>query len=173
MQTRYGLLSAHIHELLHRLVSRRTSKDGTHHQKQRPAQGGRAPFGDATAANLHLPRLIARGINTRKSYQCLLGTRPAHITDFRDELGVEGRPNAKHLHHNRGTSVAMPPKLAFFLFTSRYASLLPKDRWGKFSKVDFINLLRFYPVPVRHFDFQMDDGLGCCCFLRCDQVNIL
>lgn len=49
-----------VHELIHRLLSRRTPKDGIHHQKQRPAQSSGATFGDAVAACFHLARLVWR-----------------------------------------------------------------------------------------------------------------
>ncbi len=49
-----------VHELIHRLLSRRTPEDGIHHQIQRPAQSSGATFGDAVAAYLHLARLVRR-----------------------------------------------------------------------------------------------------------------
>ena len=75
-----------VHELIHRLLSRRTPEDGIHHQIQRPAQSSGATFGDAVAAYLH--QTSTAGVYIRKGHQCLLGVETAHITNFRHELGA-------------------------------------------------------------------------------------
>ena len=89
-----------IHELVHRLIGGRTPEDGAHHQEQRPAQGRRTPFGNASAAYFHLAGLVRRSVNARKSHQRLLGVKAAHIADLRHKLWAEGRANAEHSHHN-------------------------------------------------------------------------
>ena len=89
-----------IHELVHRLIGRRALEDNTHHQEQRPAQGGRTAFGDPPAAQFHLSGLIGRRVDPRKSHQSLFGVEATHIADLRHKLGAERGANPKHPHDN-------------------------------------------------------------------------
>ena len=90
-----------VHEQVDRLIHWSTLQNDTHHQKERPAQRGRSPLGNTTAADIHLAGLVERGINTRKSDQSLLGVESAHIADSSHELGSEEGANAKHPHYHR------------------------------------------------------------------------
>lgn len=72
-----------VHELIDWIIGRRTSEDGAHYEEKRPAQSGRAAFGDTPAADFYLTRLVRRGIDARKGCQRLFRIEPSNIADFR------------------------------------------------------------------------------------------
>lgn len=78
-----------VHELVHWPVSRRTLENHIHHQKQRYTQRRKSAFGDAS---IHLARLVRRRIKSCKGYECLLGIKPPHITNFSTSYGPRTGP---------------------------------------------------------------------------------
>lgn len=89
-----------IHKLVHRIIGRGLLKDHTHYQEQCPAQSRGSAFGDVSATDFHLSRLVRQNVNTCKGYQDFFRVEPAHIADLSHELEAEGRPCAEHPHHN-------------------------------------------------------------------------
>ena len=90
-----------VHELVDRLIHWSALQEDTHHQKERPAQGGRSPLGNAAAMDIHLARLVRWGVNARKGHQRFLGMKTAHIANFSHELRAECGANTKHPHYYR------------------------------------------------------------------------
>ena len=102
-----------VHKLVHRLIGRRTPENGAHHQKQCPAQNGRATLRDTAAADFHLAGLVRRGVNARKSHQRLFRVEAAHVANLRHKLGAECGANSEHPPSQWGAPAAMPPGTAF------------------------------------------------------------
>ncbi len=90
-----------VHELVDRLVYWGALQEDAHHQEECPAQGGRSPLGNAAATDIHLARLVGRGVNTCKGHQRFSWNENGVHRQF--QLGVEGRvwANTKHFHHHR------------------------------------------------------------------------
>ncbi len=98
-----------VHELVHRLIGRRSLEDHAHHQEQRPAQGGRTALGDAATAYFHLAGLVRRGVNARKSHQRFLRA----CLKSSNEDGNEGK--RENLSRNIKFAFTIFPKSAEFV----------------------------------------------------------
>ena len=78
-----------VHELVDRFIHWSMLQDDTHHQKERPAQRGRPPLGNAAAADIHLAGLVGWGVNACKGNQRFLGMKTAYFVSKSQSIGYQ------------------------------------------------------------------------------------